>query len=82
MLYVRITLYRLIWALFYFLGIITRAKIKNVAMGLLDTLKLIFVFLVSKKGGTGKNFTGKNSKNFTGKTGKKIYKKFLRKKKK
>ena len=36
-------------------------------MGLLGTLKLIFVFLVSKKGGTGKNFTGKKRKNFTGK---------------
>ena len=31
-------------------------------MGLLGTLKLIFVFLVSKKGGTGKNFTGKTEK--------------------
>ena len=29
-------------------------------MGLLGTLKLIFIFLVSKKEGTGKNFTGKN----------------------
>ena len=57
------TLYRLMQALFLFLGIITRAKYKNVTMGLLGTLKLIFVFLVSKKGGTGKNFAGKTEKN-------------------
>ena len=35
-------------------------------MGLLGTLKLIFVFLVSKKAVQGKNFTGKTEK-FTGK---------------
>lgn len=28
-------------------------------MGLLGTLKLIFIFLVSKKGSTGRNFTRK-----------------------
>ena len=67
MLCVRITLYRLIQALFLFLGIITRAKIKNVAMGLLGTLKLIFIFFGDCTGMYREKFYWKNRKKFTGK---------------
>lgn len=34
-------------------------------MGLLGTLKLIFVFLVTVQANMGENFTGKTGKNFT-----------------